>query len=93
MQKARLNEIQLGVLVFMINVIIRLPNEMGLMKVFNRVDYKEDGEIDEGEVRTALVSFLELPAKRAEVLAKELMAKIDLDTSGFINFTGTVPVT
>lgn len=43
----RLNEIQLGVLVFMINVIIKLPNEVGLMKVFNRVDYKEDGEIDE----------------------------------------------
>ncbi len=93
MQKARLNEIQLRVVVFMINVIIRVPNEVGLMKVFNRLDYKEDGEIDEGEVRTALVSFLELPAKRAELLAKEFMAKIDLDTSGFINFTGIFSIT
>lgn len=43
MQRIKLNEIQLGVLVFMINVIIRVPNEVGLMKVFNRIDYREDG--------------------------------------------------
>ena len=39
-KRLQLNEIQLGVLVFMINVIIRIPNEVGLMKVFNRIDYK-----------------------------------------------------
>lgn len=77
---------------FMINVIIKLPNEVGLMKVFNRIDYKEDGEIDEGEIKTGLVSFLEMPTKRAELLAKELMAKIDLDSSGFINFTGSASI-
>jgi Ca2+-binding EF-hand superfamily protein len=90
MQRIKLNEIQLRVLVFMINVIIRLPNEVGLMKVFNRIDYREDGEIDEGEVRTALVSFLAMPGKNAEQLARELIGRIDLDSSGFINFTGTV---
>jgi Ca2+-binding EF-hand superfamily protein len=76
------------VLLFMINVIIRLPNEVGLMKVFNRIDYKEDGEIDEGEVKTALISFLELPAKKAEQVARDLMGRIDFDSSGLINFTG-----
>lgn len=73
----------------MMNVIIKLPNEVGLMKVFNRIDYKEDGELDEGEVRTALISFLEMPPKKAEIGAKELIAKIDFDESGFITFTGT----
>lgn len=92
-QRLKLNEIQLGVLVFMIHVITRLPNEVGLMKVFNRIDYREDGEIDEGEVRTALTSFLEMPPKKAEHLAKELMERVDLDSSGFINFTGTACLT
>lgn len=83
-----MGEIQLGILVFMANVIIKFGNQVGLMKVFNRIDFKEDGEIDEEEVKCALMHFLELGSKKAEQLAKEFMSKIDIDASGLINYTG-----
>ena len=85
----KLGEIQLGILVFMANVVIKFGNQVGLMKAFNRIDFKEDGEIDEEEVRQALAHFLELPSKKAEQLAREFVSKIDLDASGLINYTGT----
>jgi Ca2+-binding EF-hand superfamily protein len=84
----KLDEIQLGILVFMINVIIKQDNQVGLMKVFNRIDTKEDGEIDEAEIKSALMSYLDLSSKKAEQQTKEFMKKIDIDASGFINYTG-----
>lgn len=72
----------------MANVIIKFGNQVGLMKAFNRIDGKEDGEIDEEEVRQALLHYLELPSKKAEQMAKEFMSKIDIDVSGYISFTG-----
>lgn len=36
-----------GILIFMINSIIKLGNLFGYMKSFQRLDTKSDGEIDE----------------------------------------------
>lgn len=74
----------------MANVVIKFGNQVGLMKAFNCIDFKEDGEVDEEEVRHALLLFLDLPAKKAEQLAREFLAKIDIDASGLINYTGTL---
>lgn len=35
-----------------------------------------------------MLHFLELGSKKVEQLAKEFMSKIDIDASGYINFTG-----
>lgn len=39
-------------------------------------------------MKYALLHFLELGSKKVEQLAKEFMSKIDIDASGYINFTG-----
>jgi Ca2+-binding EF-hand superfamily protein len=63
------------------------------MKAFNRIDYKEDGEIDEHELKSALVSFLGMNSKKAEQASKDFMIKIDLDSSKFISYTGYLSFT
>jgi hypothetical protein len=46
-KKLKVGVMEKGILIFMINSIIKLGNLFGYMKSFQRLDTKSDGEIDE----------------------------------------------
>lgn len=92
MQKLKLSDIQLGVLLFMANFTARPTGELSLRKVFLAIDQLADGEIDEKELKAALGEYLGMSAKQAEQGAREMLECIDFDASGEINYSGTVPL-
>jgi Ca2+-binding EF-hand superfamily protein len=73
MQKLKISDIQLGVLLFMANFTSRPTGELSLRKAFLAVDQLADGEIDEKELKAALGEYLGMTAKQAEQGAREML--------------------
>jgi Ca2+-binding EF-hand superfamily protein len=66
----KIDEIQLRILVFIVNFIVRIDNEDQLSRVFHQIDIGNDGVLSESEISKALISFLNMPSKEADKLAK-----------------------
>ncbi len=85
--KVKLAEIQLGVLVFMINLVVGIENEEQMIRCFHMIDSGGDGVISVPELVQAMIEYEDRSLKVAEAEAKEIMARIDFNNSLDISYS------
>lgn len=61
-------------------------DELSLRDAFDRFDINGDGVIDKEELSKLLIEFLELPKPPTEKQLSRIMAKVDLDQNGTIDY-------
>jgi Ca2+-binding EF-hand superfamily protein len=59
-----------------------------MIRSFFEIDLAKDGQLDEKDIKQALMEYLGMTSKAAETAMKGILDKLDIDRSGYITFSG-----
>jgi Ca2+-binding EF-hand superfamily protein len=80
--------LQEGMLIFIVNFVKDKNDEAEMANAFKSLDINGDGVISLDELKRGLGKYMRMEEAKSLTLAKQIFKKVDMNSSGAIDFSG-----